>query len=315
VSTLLHARRWFLGGVILALAAAAAASVVGFAGRFYWLFDLFANFRPHYLGLSGLCAFSFALAKEWKWLTAALSITLLNLLILAPLWLANPAPADLEAKPIKLLVFNINRDNQRLSEIRDYIVQSEADLVFILEASPQAVAELSRTQVYSVGLAQPRTDSFGLLILTRTPLSSQEIIDVEGLPAAEIAIRFGGVDYSFLALHTMPPVGSRNSERRDNMLAFAARWSQAHPQKAAIVGDFNATPWSSGFRALLSESGYINSQRGFGIQPTWPSILPALGIPIDHCLHSGELTTVERALGPFLGSDHRALIIRLSPSR
>ena len=65
------------------------------------------------------------------------------------------------------------------------------------------------------------------------------------------------------------------------------------------------------FTSLLENGRLINSQRGFGIQSSWPAGLWPLSIPIDHAVHGQALTTVERFVGPFLGSDHRPLHLRI----
>ena len=42
------------------------------------------------------------------------------------------------------------------------------------------------------------------------------------------------------------------------------------------------------------------------LQPSWPARFGPIGLPIDHVLHSPQLTTVDRQLAPPIGSsDHR----------
>jgi endonuclease/exonuclease/phosphatase (EEP) superfamily protein YafD len=78
------------------------------------------------------------------------------------------------------------------------------------------------------------------------------------------------------------------------------------------MGDFNTTPWSVLMRQVLRESGLVNSQSGFGLQPTWPATLPNfLQIAIDHCLHSPSLITKHRTIGPNIGSDHLPIGLEL----
>jgi endonuclease/exonuclease/phosphatase (EEP) superfamily protein YafD len=78
-----------------------------------------------------------------------------------------------------------------------------------------------------------------------------------------------------------------------------------------VVGDLNASPWSHSFRSL-ADSDLINSLNGFGLQASWPAVLGPFGVPIDHLLHSAELTTVSREIGPSLGSEHRSVFITLA---
>ena len=78
-----------------------------------------------------------------------------------------------------------------------------------------------------------------------------------------------------------------------------------------MTGDFNASTWSRGFALVGDPADLINSQRGFGVQPSWPAGNPLVGIPIDHLIHSRELTTIDRHLGESLGSDHFPLIVTI----
>ena len=99
---------------------------------------------------------------------------------------------------------------------------------------------------------------------------------------------------------------------RDAVLDASGQWSSAQTVPHLIVGDFNATPWSTAFRDMQSAGDLVNSQIGFGRAPTWPAGLGSFGmIPIDHLLHSEALITVYRQIGEANGSDHKPLIVTL----
>ena len=85
---------------------------------------------------------------------------------------------------------------------------------------------------------------------------------------------------------------------------------QKHP--VLLLGDLNTTPWSFHFQHLLKESGLKNSMKGFGHQPSWPSNIPFLRIPLDHVLHSEEITIHNRMIGRNIGSDHLPVIVDFS---
>jgi len=86
------------------------------------------------------------------------------------------------------------------------------------------------------------------------------------------------------------------------------------------VGDLNTSPWSAHFQDLLHHTVLRDSQRGFGLQGTWPQFYSPLGndtllsrlggllglaqIPIDHVLISPEWQVGHwKRLDP-VGSDH-----------
>jgi endonuclease/exonuclease/phosphatase (EEP) superfamily protein YafD len=79
-----------------------------------------------------------------------------------------------------------------------------------------------------------------------------------------------------------------------------------------LAGDLNATAWSHSFQELTRTSGLLDSQQGFGLQPSWPASLLPLGIPIDHALHTSGLCVIKRRLGSPTGSDHRPIILDFS---
>ncbi len=79
------------------------------------------------------------------------------------------------------------------------------------------------------------------------------------------------------------------------------------------MGDFNATPWSYPFRRLVGETDLTNSQRGFGLDASFPADNSVLiRVPIDHLLHNDGLVVIDRRLGPPLGSDHFPLVVDLA---
>jgi endonuclease/exonuclease/phosphatase (EEP) superfamily protein YafD len=93
---------------------------------------------------------------------------------------------------------------------------------------------------------------------------------------------------------------------------WSVRQQKEGKREVVVIGDFNSTPWSGRFREFLHQTDLRNSQRGFGLQPTWHASLPSpLMIAIDHCLHSKSIATVKRATGSNIGSDHLPLFVEL----
>ncbi|MEM7114526.1 MAG: endonuclease/exonuclease/phosphatase family protein [Chloroflexota bacterium] len=89
------------------------------------------------------------------------------------------------------------------------------------------------------------------------------------------------------------------------------------------MGDFNSSPWSVYFQEFVWETGLRNGRLGYGIAPTWPAprfalnqfphLAPAL-TPLDHILYSPDMTLNSFEVGPYVGSDHYPLIVKLSPA-
>ncbi|MEJ2862336.1 endonuclease/exonuclease/phosphatase family protein [Actinomycetospora flava] len=93
-------------------------------------------------------------------------------------------------------------------------------------------------------------------------------------------------------------------------LAQMQRWCSAGP--ALVVGDFNATPDHSAFRAGTRGCDDAATERGESLTGTWFAGVPrALGAQIDHVLTTGGPRAREVEVLDIPGSDHRALLARL----
>ena len=77
------------------------------------------------------------------------------------------------------------------------------------------------------------------------------------------------------------------------------------------IGDFTAPPWTGAFRDLL-DTGLIDGQRGRGVAGSWPAGWGPFKIPIDHALHTPDLTTTSFAFGESAGNDHRSLTVTIA---
>ena len=61
----------------------------------------------------------------------------------------------------------------------------------------------------------------------------------------------------------------------------------------------------------LAATGLKDARRGFGLDPSWPTFLPLLGIPIDHVAVSDEFLVTDHRKLPAFGSDHFPVIAEL----
>jgi endonuclease/exonuclease/phosphatase (EEP) superfamily protein YafD len=89
------------------------------------------------------------------------------------------------------------------------------------------------------------------------------------------------------------------------MMAAAAR--EASTGRTLVIGDMNATPWSSRLRDLSAKLVRLSPALG----STWFSSLPVLGLPIDHAFVTSDLRASAR-VGPGVGSDHLPLIVSIA---
>ncbi|GAA4914886.1 endonuclease/exonuclease/phosphatase (EEP) superfamily protein YafD [Actinomycetospora succinea] len=93
-------------------------------------------------------------------------------------------------------------------------------------------------------------------------------------------------------------------------LAQMQRWCSGGP--ALVVGDFNATPDHSAFRAGTAGCTDAATERGASLTGTWFAGVPrAVGAQIDHVLMTGGPQARDVSVIDVPGTDHRALLAHL----
>lgn len=162
-------------------------------------------------------------------------------------------------------------------------------------------------------LQVPQLGNFGIAPYSRVPVESVSCFPLvqEGFPAIEAKLGGRFRNWTVLGVHVSPPVSAVASNLRNVQFAELANRVHSQGGPLVMVGDLNCTRWSPYFSQLLRASGLADSQVGGGYQPTWPQQLPALKIPIDHCLTTSDLRVTRRWLTDPIGSDHLGLCVEM----
>jgi len=188
-----------------------------------------------------------------------------------------------------------------------YLRDRRPDVVAVLEVDADwATALDGLADVFPHRVIRPRTDNFGIALLSRWPLDDVEVVAFTdtGFPSIVATVRRPAGDFRFIATHPYPPFNARSTDQLVTHLGGVAAAAVASSLPCLVAGDFNATPWSRPFRRLVATSGLVDSALGRGVQATWHAHLPAPRIPIDHVLVPPEATVLRREVGPDIGSDH-----------
>jgi endonuclease/exonuclease/phosphatase (EEP) superfamily protein YafD len=267
------------------------------SGTFAWLADLAAHWVWLWLPLGALGML--LLRSHWTVRVA------LSMAMLLPPWLFLPPALAAASGPAQLRVAsaNVHLTATDPTLLLQWLQRDEPDLIVVLELSTAYAQRIRALPAWPHGHLAPRADSFGIGVLSRWPLREIRLeSDGGGLPRlhATVIAPFG--EFELIAVHPMPPLSPRWHRRRDGLFAALAVRA-ARP--AIVVGDFNATPWSSA-AAVLARGGWRWSG---GVQPTWPH--SAWGIPIDALWAHGPWQVVRREVGPAIGSDHRPIRVDL----
>ncbi|MCU0566024.1 MAG: endonuclease/exonuclease/phosphatase family protein [Oculatellaceae cyanobacterium Prado106] len=291
---------------------AIALSLLGYLGTFNFLFDLAAHFKVQYCAVGCFCLIIFGLIKNYRWAMLSMLCILLNLTVILPWYL--PVSQPVQDQPLRVFLANVNVNNPNYDQAIALITEEKPDLVAILETNRQWLQELQVIEPYlPFSLVSPRAEGFGIALYSRFPLKGVTIeppvADKDYHLVANLSIQ--GRPITLVVMHPPPPKDPTLTEFRNRELQIIGNYVAGVGQSAIVVGDLNTTMWSPFYQRFARQARLRNSRLGFGILPTWPSMLPPLYIPIDHCLVSSDIEVTNTRTGSDIGSDHLPVITDL----
>jgi endonuclease/exonuclease/phosphatase (EEP) superfamily protein YafD len=152
-----------------------------------------------------------------------------------------------------------------------------------------------------------------MAVYSRRPLGDVTLRELghQRVPVIRASLAVGERDVALYAVHVFPPVSRRAAAWRNHQFREIGQQVRREGGPVVVTGDLNCTSWSPFFRRLLAETGLRDSRRGFGVEATWPTHVPWMLIPIDHCLVSPGLQVVGRHVTDSCGSDHLGIVVDL----
>ena len=288
------------------------ASLTGFIGQYWWLLDLTSHFRVQYFLLLFGIAVGFGTVRKYQQAAVFAIFSLINLFVIIPGYIYPNVGKQSARQHFRALLLNVNTNNENYDLVEKLIEKNDPDIIVLEEVDSAWIRSLSGIQKdYPYSIIRARGDNFGIALFSRSPLKTADIayIGKADVPSIVTRMQVGTSTLTILATHPLPPVGAGYAHLRDDQLSSLSETIREIEKPVIVLGDLNTTPWSFHFRDLLKESGLSDSCRGYGIQGTWPSFFFPLRIPIDHCLHSSEVTILNRKIGSDVGSDHLPLIV------
>lgn len=291
--------------------AAGAVTLVAFLERFSVYLVPLAFFRVQYAALlvaAGIAAFAL---RRVRLGSVAVVLAAVNVAVVAPTWFP-PASADgPRSGAVRLLVLNLQDENEAHAEVARLIASSDADVVGLTELTPTWAQTLEPALArFPDRRIKPEGGSYGIGLYSRRPLTSATVarFPSDGPASIVASLDVGGEPFTVVLTHIHTPFAGEIHRRQLEALADAR---ERLGERLAICGDLNTVPWSSSFRRLASDGELTDSQRGYWIDASWPAWAFPLRVPIDNCLVSRGVTVLDRDYGDNVGSDHLPLAIRL----
>jgi endonuclease/exonuclease/phosphatase (EEP) superfamily protein YafD len=283
-----------------------------------WPFGLFASFSPVLLVVFPVVIGGLFLS----WRRAILALALLAVLAFYPVLtfdkFVKPSGQDcLDVDCISVVAANLRHNDDALRRLSRSEAK-DADILIIVEFPYDATQEdLLRlfpmngdAHVVLITDSNLRLGS-RIAVLSRTPLVETKL-HLEDFPISKVRHRGivefnykteSGDEIKFVAVHPPPPKSRAVTSSRDAYLN-AARQKISNMSNFVLIGDFNITPWESGFESLPGKrAGDPRWVRTWNARKLWQRIT------IDHALLGDDIGLVETNVLEDVGSDHFPLHI------
>jgi endonuclease/exonuclease/phosphatase (EEP) superfamily protein YafD len=289
-------------------------TLTGFAADLWWPFELTSHFRAQYVVVLAVSASVYCFTRKYGAALVTAVCALINLCVVAPPYFGPPVNGGKKAGS-RAVMMNVSRENTDYRKVGQFVQTTAPDFIVVDEVTwiwLEKLREMLTNYHYSKSL--PREDEFGIALFSRIPFDHAEMVKIGGLDfrAVKASMTIQGKRLTLIGVHPPPPIDQFYREERIRYLKDLSTMVSSSNRPVMVLGDLNTTSWSPIFQDLLSKTGLRDSRQGFGIQPTWPALLPPLWIPIDHCLISAGVTIHNRKVGPYIGSDHYPVIVDFS---
>ena len=288
------------------------ATLSGFFGKYWWVLDLASHFRVQYFILLLLLTCILLFQKKYKIAFVFLTFTAINFSLILPLYLKNTDAINDDSPIARAMLINLRTSNNKYKKTINAIKKYNPDFLIVEELNTQWLGQLSNlTNNYPYYITAPQEDNFGMAFYSKIPPEKLEVkyIGMIGLPSVAGQFNFGGNLLTIIGTHPVPPIGNDYFKYRNEQLAAIPNFLKNYDTPILLLGDLNFTPWSYYFKLLIKKSALIDSSKGKGVQPTWPTMFFPFLIPIDHCLHSQNIIITDKIVGDNIGSDHYPLVI------
>jgi endonuclease/exonuclease/phosphatase (EEP) superfamily protein YafD len=309
-------------------------------GDSLWWLAFFGNFTPFYFAPLIVLLPLALVVRSRRAALLLLPFALIGVLWFGPLYLPRAAAEPTGAPTLRVVTFNVWRNNQNLGAVEKWLRAQNADVVITLEVAPEWSEHiLALTDVYP---AQSYADAQGYnwdsAVLSQHPILSSDQLDFgDGeMPQQRVVIDVAGQPVAIYGVHLHLPQGDTPHLRRlsrfapseffrydqtvrDAQISNLIDRLQHEPLPYIVAGDFNMSDQASVYNDLAAIMDDSFREAGRGLGTSWP-VAQALGFPglipplvrIDYIWHSSDFRTLEAAQGPYLGSDHLPLYATLA---
>lgn len=301
-------------------------TILGFAGKHYFLFDIMSQFRVQYF-IFGFIFFivlivwnKFMKVPKWVLILCILIVVINSIQILH--WRkqikSEMFVSDME---MKILLMNVLTSNEGYNSVLQNINAQvfKPDVIFLEEVNDEWLKNMSALdKVYPYSIKHPREDNFGVAMYSKMPFITSEIkyFGHFDLPLIICTVEMYNRKLKIIGIHTTPPSNQDYFINRNEMLSQLADYVRKDKMPIIVIGDLNTTMYSPSYKQFIEKSQLINARTNFGFIPTWSPKFRGVNevtfnklfkfamIPIDQVLHNSKVHITSFKTGKSIGSDH-----------
>lgn len=282
-----------------------------------WIFDLLTHFRVQLAIVMSPLAIGLLLKRRtiWRWSFALFAASA----VWSCVEVMIPAQQPQRGGTIlRVMSANLLTANSRYEDFERLVTEVNPDMLALIEYTKSWDANLTRTRAnYPYSIVLPRAHGFGIAIYSKLPLlnvESEPLLKFFDCPTIFCDVQVDGQRLSVIAIHTISPLTALRFSGRNTQFDGLLQKIKDDPRPRVVIGDFNATTWSSYVQDLLREAPLRDSRQGLGFLPTWPQFFWPMLIPIDHAFVSPQIHVHRRSVECDIGSDHFPIVIDFSIS-
>ena len=296
------------------------ATVLSFLGGFYWRFDYLAHGRVQLCALTAVLFLLTLLTLPTRPIAgrfiALSAIALgLNLYPILGFYLDRPAriSSGENSTAFRAMAMNVNVANRHYAKAIREIRRENPDVLLVMEVNNDWMTQLSAIEgVYSYKVAAPQQNGFGMTLYSKSAFVSGKIgyWGQYQIPYIVALLKDPtGNTVRFFGIHTVPPISQAAATSNHRQSRYLMERARDENGPIVMMGDWNDTPWSHSYRALMNGFDFDNAAQGGFPTATWrPGFFG--GIAIGHFFVK-NMRAGNWHVGRDVGSDHRAVIADL----
>jgi endonuclease/exonuclease/phosphatase (EEP) superfamily protein YafD len=210
---------------------------------------------------------------------------------------------------ISIFHLNVLKFNKNYDDVSKKILKENPDIISLIETDALWTNELTQNlkNQYPFYYTFPTTECcYGSSLFSKFPIKNPRMQYFNNYPAMTANLKINNEFVRIIIAHAPSPIYPKKWRDREKYISELALYLKDVNGEKIVCGDFNTVPWESAIINFERTSKLTDSRTS--LQPTFPSPLPFLKIPLDYIFHSENIESLSTQLIKGTGSDHYGLL-------